>query len=400
MHLQEVFNAIYINHVYEYVVIDHQYQIVEFSDMITEYCENEHPCMERSNVFNVFPELIGLENEIQNVFTSKDALFTLPHILKKNGLFINIHIHPGRINKAFTSHETTQHDTLIILLENVTKQTQEHRNLVQERNDKTLLLGELELKNRQLEEYGTRMQELVDKEVRKNFEKQRLIELQSRHAQMGEMMGMITHQWKQPVNAINMMCNVLQMKRKKGPLDSAEFDRVAANVQNQIDYMMQTVNDFQRFFKPSLHREMFNVTTCIQEVISLVGDLYALENIHIDLSGDDTVEVKGYLNDFKQVLLSVFSNARDAFREHPNASMRIKIDVVQTQEGRAQVTVSDNAGGIPENIIGTIFEAYTSTKENGTGIGLNIAKTLIEDKMEGTISVRNHGDGAEFTIVI
>ena len=326
----------------------------------------------------------------------------IPHVFKEPDYYVNILIHSGEkeYQKEHTlSKNNHQNKKLIILLENVTEMTNIQQHVIQVANEKALLLQELAQKNKQLQTFNEQMQELVDAEIKKNLEKQKMVEVQSRHSQMGEMIGMITHQWKQPLNAINMIANVLKLKHHKGRLTNDIFDTKIDNILKQTDYMNETVDVFQRFFKPTKEKIEFNLFKTIHIILDLVQHEYALKQINLELKGDQTISIYGYPNEYNQVILAILNNAKDAFLTKPHDTMHIGI-TIETKDGNSLVTITDNAGGIPEDIIDNIFDLYMTTKSQGTGLGLNIAKSVIELNMQGQISVQNVKDGAKFSIIL
>ncbi len=388
MHLREVLDAIYDNHLYEYFVIDREYQIVEFSDKVTHYCAEGYLHCEETDIFDVLPEFIGMQKEFEELFEGRKESFLLPYVSKEPNYYINIRVHQGR-----------PRETLIVLLEDVTNLANLEQRSIQERNDKSLLLSQLAEKNRQLQMYNEQMQELVRQETQKNLQKQKMLELRSRQAQMGEMIGMITHQWKQPLGIISLSCSLLEVLQRKEELDDTKLLNQLKDIAKQVSYMNTTVNDFQNFFNPSKEKRTFRVRKTIEGITDLISNDYEINNIKVEISGSENIFANGYQNEYSQVILSILKNAKDAFVEKPHEDMRIIIDIT-TQDERSFVTIRDNAGGIPEDIIGTIFDLYMSTKEDGSGLGLNIAKSVIETNMDGKLFARNVENGVEFTIVV
>jgi len=390
MHIQEVFNAIYSNHCYEYFVIDRDYKVVEYSDKVFAYTDTK----DGDNIFEFIPELYGLDNELLDIFDSKLEFYKIP-IVCKNDKYVNIYIYPGREDKS----NVAKYETLIILFEDITTIATTKQKLIQEKNENTLLLEEISIKNKQLELYNNKMQELVKEEIKKNLEQQKMIELQARYSQMGEIIGMITHQWKQPLNAISMMANVLMLKQKNNSLDNKILEEKLDDIIMQVKYMSQTVNDFQHFFNPIKDRMYFNVFDSIQSVLDLVKSEYFHKNITVSLDGDKSIQAVGLPNEVNQVVLSLLKNSKDEFVKNPTKNMWIKI-YVTSKDDKAIIEVSDNAGGIPEDIIDKIFDIYVTTKQDGSGIGLNISKSMIEEHMDGEMYVENIENGAKFTIIL
>jgi len=388
MYIQEVFSAIYASHLYEYFVIDREWKVVAYSDNVWQFCSQGIGLEESRSIFEFVPELYGMEGTLNRLLEGEESELLLPYIFKEPEYYVNIRIHSGN----------TGGETVIILFENVTEMAKTQQSLVQERNEKALLLKELSEKNVQLKRYNDQMQELVKEEMRKNLEKQKMVELQSRYSQMGEMISMITHQWKQPLSAISMIAHVLKLKHqeimKKGTL-TEKFDAIL----RQTEYMNQTVNDFQEFFKPSKNRVRFNLYQTVSTVLELVKDEYMLKRISLELKGEEEIIAYGYPNEFNQVVLTLLKNAKDAFGENPKENMRIEI-LIREEGENAVVDVRDNAGGIDENIMAEIFDLYVTSKTEGSGLGLNIAKNMIEANMQGELTARNVEGGAQFSIVL
>ena len=390
MHIQEVFNAIYSNHCYEYFVIDKKYQVVEYSDKVFNYCDIK----DGNTIFEFVPELYGLDYEIDKIFEGSLDIYEIPIVSKKDK-YINIYIYPGREDV----YKSKKYETLIVLLEDITTIATTKQKLIQEKNENTLLLQEISVKNKQLELYNNKMQELVREEIKKNLEQQKMIELQARYSQMGEIIGMITHQWKQPLNAISMMANVLMLKQQNNSLDNKILEEKLDDIIMQVKYMSQTVNDFQHFFNPIKDKMYFNLFDSIQSVLDLVKSEYFHKNITVSLDGDKDIKAVGLPNEVNQVVLSLLKNSKDEFVKNPHSNMYIKINITSIQD-KAVIEVIDNAGGIPEDIIDKIFDIYVTTKQDGSGIGLNISKSMIEEHMDGKMYVTNIENGAKFTIIL
>jgi signal transduction histidine kinase len=397
MHIHEILNAIYANHLYEYLVIDSLYNIIEHSDKVFELCQQNNIDCNDSSLMDLVPEFIGMEEEIESILQGEKEVFILPYVSKGHDKYIHIYIHPGKKSTAGTKEQA--YETVIILFENISQMAITQQSLVQERNEKSLLLDKISEKNMQLKHLNEHMQMLVQKEIKKNLEKQKLLELKSRHSQMGEMIAMITHQWKQPLNVINLIVNILKIDLTKRSLQKSDIEKKFNDILKQVGYMDQTVNDFQNFFNPFKEKIIFNIHENIQAVLDLVKYEYIHKNIELQLTGNTYIMAYGFPNEFNQVILSLLKNSKDAFGDNPHQEMMITIHITE-KEKKPTVTVTDNARGIPEEIVNNIFDLYVTTKEEGSGLGLNIAKSMIEKHMEGEISVENIDGGAHFSITL
>lgn len=232
-------------------------------------------------------------------------------------------------------------------------------------------------------------------------EKDQLLMQQSRQAAMGEMIGNIAHQWRQPLNTLALIFGTLPLLQETGELSREMLATMERKAMELIQHMSQTINDFRNYFKPDKERVTFPAWGAVSRTVALIEDSFRSQEIAIQMTRKENPVINGYPNEFSQVLLNILLNARDAFvsREIPSP----KVDILVTEEqNRAVVTVTDNAGGIPEEILGKIFDPYFTTKgpEHGTGVGLFMSKGIIEKSMGGRIYARNTGDGAEFRIEV
>ncbi len=397
MHVQEILKAIYDNHHYEYLIIDSNMNIVEFSDKVFDFCETENKNCEQVPLEDAVYELCGMQEEIRQIFLGKEKKFTLPYVFKAPDRYVHIHISPGRRHSVPDANGYL-YETVIILFEDITQLAKMQQQMVQEGNEKALLLKTISEQNHQLQLFNEEMQRLVDEEIRKNLEKQKMLELQERHSQMGEMISMIIHQWKQPLNAIQLIAQVLKIKTENNSCTPEFLLEKLDGIFKQVKFMDQTIYVFQNFFKPAKEKVKFNVYETLESLLELVRYEYEYKHIQIVLEGEKDVIGFGYPNEFTQVILTLMKNAKDAFEEHPSDNMQITLEV-RSEKGKACICVRDNAGGIPDDLIDDIFELYVTTKEDGTGLGLNIAKRVIENNMNGRITVQNTEEGAEFRIL-
>ena len=232
-------------------------------------------------------------------------------------------------------------------------------------------------------------------------QKDQLLLQQSRQAAMGEMLGNIAHQWRQPLNSLGLIVQELPIMYSLGKMNKEYLENNVQKAKQVIFHMSQTIDDFRNFFTPNKAKVFFEIGEVIQKTLSLVEGSLLSQRIktRIVMAGESSIS--GYPNEFSQVLLNILLNARDAFAEKKIAEPQIEI-AVATDDVATIITVTDNAGGIPEEVLGRVFEPYFTTKasDKGTGIGLYMAKTIIEKNMDGTLSVSNTPEGAAFRIEI
>ncbi len=241
-------------------------------------------------------------------------------------------------------------------------------------------------------------QDITSKKVIES--QQNLLIEQSKHAAMGEMISMIAHQWRQPLQAVSILVQKLPLtKMIDGEITDDLVDSVVDDVGKQLQYMSKTIDDFRDFFKPNRSRETINISIIVNKSIDFLGYLLKANAIKLNIKNDMQVDVHVYLNEIVQAIINIIKNACDALTEKNNEEKVINISTAK-QSDYICIMIEDNAGGIPDNVIGKIFEPYFSTKtnKNGTGLGLYMCKTIIEQHSHGVISVENTNIGAKFTI--
>jgi len=231
--------------------------------------------------------------------------------------------------------------------------------------------------------------------------KEQMLIQQSRQAALGEMIGNIAHQWRQPLNALGLFTQRLGFFYGSPSFNKDFLDTSVAKSMEIIQYMSKTIDDFRNFFQPDKDKVDFNVSCAIKNTLSLLEGSFQNPNISIDIVEKDNLIINGFQNEFAQVLLNILINARDAIIERVVDNARVTITIC-CEDGSAIVTVADNAGGIPEDVITKVFDPYFTTKgpQQGTGVGLFMSKNIIEKNMGGRLTVRNTDSGAEFRIEV
>jgi signal transduction histidine kinase len=221
---------------------------------------------------------------------------------------------------------------------------------------------------------------------------------QSQMASMGEMIGAIAHQWRQPLNSFSLLIQDLEMAYDFNELDKTYLTDTVTRCKTLVKFMSQTIDDFRAFFQQNRDIVEFSLLHSIKQVISFLDAQFRVNNINIELIGTDAL-IYGLPNEFKQVILNILVNAKDAFKEREIQNASVKIELIVTPNS-ATITFIDNAGGIEQNIIDKVFNPYFTTKESkgGTGIGLYVGKTIIEEHMNGNLKVYNNDNGATFII--
>lgn len=257
-------------------------------------------------------------------------------------------------------------------------------------------------KETELEELNTTLKERVEAEVEKNKQKEQLIYQQSKQAAMGQMLNNIAHQWRQPLNAVSITVGKLEYASKKDILQKEDLDSSLQSIKSLVKQMSDTIDDFRNFFKPDKAKGYFSLLQCLKNSASVVSEAYESQNIKISIICDPQIECFGYERELMQVLLVCFGNSKDAIEENGVKEGKITVVGKQTPHGDVSITITDNGGGVKNEIIHDIFNPFFTTKEEGkgSGIGLYMSKQIIEQGMQGSIFAVNSTDGLSVTIEI
>ena len=264
-----------------------------------------------------------------------------------------------------------------------------------------ILFREKEKAYKKVVQLNSILQKGIQEEIQKRQDKEKMLLAQSRLAQMGEVIAMIAHQWKQPLHALALLTQNIYLKYKTNTLDTATIEKFKQDTQKQISIMNETLNNFMEFFNPQQEKESFELTQIIYKAVSVISALLEKSDITLITSLQANTRLYGYPNEFGQVIVNMLTNAKDALEESSATHKRIIIKSF-IQEQWLYLEIKDNAGGIAPDIIEKIFDPYFSTKKkkNGTGLGLYIAKIVIENHMNGKIEVQSDSKGSRFLIIL
>jgi len=260
---------------------------------------------------------------------------------------------------------------------------------------------ELANKRRELESLNESLEERIGQAVNELREKDQELLRKSRQAVMGEMINNIAHQWRLPLNALGLLVQEAELRYEAGQCSNEFFRGYVSRTMELIKHMSRTIDDFRDFFKVDKKSVLFDVNKVIARTLSLVEQSFNELSIAISLHSEGNPVIEGYPSEYSQVLLNILINARDALVANDVSGSPISIRAF-SEAGKSVVTISDEGGGIAEEIIDKLFDPYFTTKgpEQGAGIGLFMAKSIIEKSMGGRLMARNTGGGAEFRIEI
>ncbi|MDD3855852.1 MAG: HAMP domain-containing sensor histidine kinase [Sulfurimonas sp.] len=260
---------------------------------------------------------------------------------------------------------------------------------------------------KELEKLNDELELRVEKSVEQIREHEKMLLIQSKSAIMGEMLEMVAHQWRQPLTAIgmisnNMLFSIILTESENEELDKKLFENELEDINKQVRYLSDTIDDFRNFFKESKSKQEFFIEEAIDKGVSLLRKQFEQSSIVIEIKNKcKRTLLYTYKNELMQVLLNILHNSKDAFEANDMKNKKIIIDCTKDDENLI-IKIEDNAGGIPEDVISKMFEPYFSTKKekNGTGLGLYMSKIIINRHLEGSIFAKNIDKGASFTIRI
>ncbi len=250
----------------------------------------------------------------------------------------------------------------------------------------------------ELKRLNETLEQRVAEEVARNLENERVLVQQSRLAAIGEMIGNIAHQWRQPINALGLLLANIKDAYEFEELDQAFIDKSMKTGQSIIQKMSTTIDDFRNFFKPNKEKVAFSVADALDDALNILDAALRGSSITVSVEGDRQIVAYGFRNEYSQVMLNLLANAKDVLVERKVPKGNIHITLSHT-DGNARVEIADNAGGIPADILPNIFDPYFTTKAKGTGIGLYMSKMIIENGMNGSLVANNSESGACFTVI-
>ncbi len=254
---------------------------------------------------------------------------------------------------------------------------------------------------KELEKLNENLEDRVAKAIIQAQEQELHMLNQSKLAQMGEMLSMIAHQWRQPLAAISSTASSMELKIMMDDYESAFFNSSIKNIQSYSQHLSRTINDFRNFFQDTKVLQQITFEKIIKDTLNIVQISLNNQNIIIEVQNNYTEEFSTYENEFKQVLLNLLKNSEDAILENKIVDAKIVITTYK-KDNNIVLEVADNGGGIRDEIIDKIFDPYFSTKDkkNGTGLGLYMSKTIIEKHCAGSLLCSSTQNRAKFQIIL
>jgi len=244
----------------------------------------------------------------------------------------------------------------------------------------------------------------ITEELKRNEEREKMLKTmnkQARMAEVGALMNIIIHQWKQPLNVTSLVVQNIKDDIEDDTLSKEQLLNDIETLLQNNNFMAQTITDFVGYYKNSKHKTLFKVGDVVKEVCDLLNKQVSKNKVHLTIENcEEDFEINNLKNEFKQVCLNLINNANEALSEAVVDDRQLTIRF-QAGKEEGRIMIIDNGGGIPSHLLpDTIFEPYVTTKGDGSGIGLSVCKDIIEVHMGGSISACNENGGAKFIVTL
>ena len=260
---------------------------------------------------------------------------------------------------------------------------------------------QIRVREEALKEFNATLEAQVEAGIEKQRQSEKMLIQQSKMAAMGDMISMIAHQWRQPLNQLSYMMMNIEGAHEHNELSAQYLKDKLAEAEKTLEYMSHTIDDFRNFFRPDKARENVDVAQSVRQTLALLDKSLSAHHIVVESTFECQSELPLYRNELIQVLINILHNAKDALLERKIELPRIEIACYKTGQF-VVIRICDNAGGIDDEVLEHIFKPYFSTKEQrqGSGLGLYMSRTIIEEHFNGELTVDNQGEGACFYIKI
>jgi signal transduction histidine kinase len=260
----------------------------------------------------------------------------------------------------------------------------------------------LEKAQQELLESNRQLFDKVEEEVENNRQKDLILDRQSKMAAMGEMISMIAHQWRQPLNAVSIAVSGIQLRLKLNSIEAEYLEPKLDQIGEYVQYMSKTIDDFRNFYKPDKLKETVLLPEVIGASLNIIRPGLLDNDIEVVEMYGDIKPYESYKNELIQVILNLLKNAHDVLVERDVKDAKIVVKAYHGADGSCHISIEDNAGGIEPAIVEKVFDPYFSTKDekNGTGLGLYMSKRIVEDHCNGNLKIENGEEGARFVITL
>lgn len=239
----------------------------------------------------------------------------------------------------------------------------------------------------------------INKSKEKLIETENLLIHNTKMASLGEMIGIISHQLKQPLSVLSLYCDWVEYSYKENVIDDLYVKEFSKNTKAQIVYMNETINGFLDFYNPNKIQEIFTVSESIHGALKILKSKVSSNNVTINLELDETLKTSGIKMEFTQVIINLINNSIDAFIERKINERTVSLKLFK-EDSKIVLFLEDNGGGIQKENLEKILDPYYTTKDNGTGLGLHMVKLIIENNFKGELKVMNIEEGLKFIILL
>ena len=253
------------------------------------------------------------------------------------------------------------------------------------------------LQQRELEIYHIYLEDKVEEEISLREDNEALLIQQNKAAEVGQMVSVIAHQWKQPLHYLLLLIEDMQMEYDYQPLSKEYIKDFVKKGTDRIRFLSTTMDNFLHFYKSKTDAQHFAVSRVVEEIASFLSEPFKALGISLNIRVEKGFALYGIENEFQQVILNLINNAKEAFEGQKKEHAEI-IVTISSRDTKGIVMIEDNAGGIPKKVIDNIFKLEYTTKKTGNGIGLYLVEKIITQRFKGLISVCNSENGAAFTL--
>ncbi len=237
-----------------------------------------------------------------------------------------------------------------------------------------------------------------NKEIKSSLDQaNKLVVHNTKMASIGEMVGVISHQLKQPLNVLSLYCDDIKFSYEHGEIDDEIIKDFSENTKKQIHYMRDTIDGFLSFFNPDKDKHSFEIKKVIEATYELLKSQIGKNNIDFEMQIESNFSLKGVEMELSQVLINLITNSIQAFNEREIEDRKIEL-ITYSKDDKNYLIITDNAGGIEEGNLEKIFDPYYTTKAEGTGIGLYMVKIVIKNSFNGNLKLENSKEGVKFVI--
>ena len=374
------------------IFIFSQLLLKKYNKKLKKEVEYKKKNQELINANQNFFDLLNTAIEAIAIFDENDNLVKLN---KSGKLMFNYYFKKNSENKTIS--DFIPEDFISEVKDRLNNKIFEQFEINLLRSDKTIFPGLIAVKTIQIENKIHTIITIVDLTQIKLQDK--FLQQQAKLAQMGELLSMIAHQWRQPLTAISAASENLKLKTLLNKIDNNTIHTATNDINKYTSYLSNTINDFKNFYKTNKSKELTNLNEMAEKSLNIIEDSITFRNIRIIKNLKSTSSIETFMSEVTQVILTLLQNAEDILLDKQTQNPYIKINTFEDDE-YLYLQVIDNGGGIPQDILDKIFDPYFSTKheKNGSGLGLYFAKSIIENNCDALLTVENNQDEAVFTI--